>query len=92
MSLAIRRAPPDQAGLVFALIRELAEYEKLLHEVEATEADIGAALASVAFAAQPWVVEGVEFRLRALPKGRDTRGSSELWGNPFPAVAFWTGQ
>ena len=44
MSLAIRRARPDQAGVVFALIRELAEYEKLLHEVEATEADIAAAL------------------------------------------------
>ena len=44
MSLAIRRARPDQAGLVFSLIRELAEYEKLLHEVEATEADIAAAL------------------------------------------------
>src|SRR6266704_6654577 len=44
MSLAIRRARPDEAGLVLALVRELAEYEKLLHEVEATEADIGAAL------------------------------------------------
>jgi GNAT superfamily N-acetyltransferase len=44
MSLAIRRARPDEAGLVLSLVRELAEYEKLLHEVEATEADIGAAL------------------------------------------------
>src|SRR2546430_17386991 len=44
MSLLIRRARPDEAGLVLALVRELAEYEKLLHEVEATEADIGAAL------------------------------------------------
>jgi GNAT superfamily N-acetyltransferase len=44
MSLAIHRARPDQAGLIFALICELAEYEKLSHEVEATEADIAAAL------------------------------------------------
>src|ERR1700738_599872 len=44
MSLIIRRARPDEAGLVLSLVRELAEYEKLLHEVEATEADIGAAL------------------------------------------------
>src|SRR5215470_18029687 len=41
MSLTIRRARADEAGLVLALIRELAEYEKLLHEVKATEADIG---------------------------------------------------
>ncbi|MGB9113974.1 N-acetyltransferase family protein [Bradyrhizobium sp.] len=44
MSLIIRRARPDEAGLVLSLVRELAEYEKLLHEVEATEADIGEAL------------------------------------------------
>jgi GNAT superfamily N-acetyltransferase len=44
MSLAIRRARPDEAGLVLSLVRELAEYEKLPHEVEATEADIGEAL------------------------------------------------
>ena len=43
-SLAIYRARPEQIGLILALIRELAEYEKLLHEVEATEAMIGAAL------------------------------------------------
>ena len=44
MSLHIRRARSDEAGLVLSLVRELAEYEKLLHEVEATEAMIGAAL------------------------------------------------
>jgi GNAT superfamily N-acetyltransferase len=44
MSLHIRRARPDEAGLVLSFIRELAEYEKLLHEVEASEAVIGAAL------------------------------------------------
>jgi GNAT superfamily N-acetyltransferase len=44
MALNIRRVRPDEAGLVLSLVRELAEYEKLLHEVQATEADIGAAL------------------------------------------------
>src|SRR5882757_4015698 len=44
MSVAIRRARPGEAGLVLSLVCELAEYEKLLHEVEATEADIDAAL------------------------------------------------
>src|SRR5215211_3037147 len=44
MSLTIRRARSDEAGLVYSLVRELAEYEKLLDEVEATEAEIGAAL------------------------------------------------
>ncbi len=44
MTLALRSARPDEAGLVFAFIRELAEYERLAHEVEATEGDIAAAL------------------------------------------------
>jgi len=44
MALNIRRARPDEAGLVLSLLRELAEYEKLLHEFEATEAGIAAAL------------------------------------------------
>jgi GNAT superfamily N-acetyltransferase len=49
MSLIIRRARPDEAGLVLSLVRELAEYEQLLHEVEATEAMISEAL----FASHP---------------------------------------
>jgi GNAT superfamily N-acetyltransferase len=36
LSLIIRPATPEDAELVFALVRELAEYERLLHEVEAT--------------------------------------------------------
>ncbi|KJC61194.1 GCN5 family acetyltransferase [Bradyrhizobium sp. LTSPM299] len=44
MSLTIRRARLDEAGLVFSLVRELAEYEKLSHEVHASEADIADAL------------------------------------------------
>ena len=45
MSLIIRRARPGESGLVLSLVFELAEYEKLLHQVEATDADIDAALA-----------------------------------------------
>ena len=44
MALSISRARPDQAGLIFALLCELAEYEKLTHEVVATETDIASAL------------------------------------------------
>ena len=44
MNLTIRRARPHEAGLVLALVRELAEYEKLSHEVVATEAQIEEAL------------------------------------------------
>ncbi|MCP3446297.1 GNAT family N-acetyltransferase [Bradyrhizobium sp. CCGUVB14] len=44
MALNIRRVRPGEAGLVLGFVRELAEYEKLSHEVEATEADIAEAL------------------------------------------------
>ena len=44
MTLSIRPARPDDAGLVLGFNRELAEYEKLLHEVVASEADIARAL------------------------------------------------
>jgi GNAT superfamily N-acetyltransferase len=44
MSFTIRRANPGEAALVLSFVRELAEYEKLLHEVEANEAMIDAAL------------------------------------------------
>ena len=48
-SATIRRARPGEAGLVMSFVRELAAYEKLSHEVEATEAMIDAAL----FCGQP---------------------------------------
>jgi GNAT superfamily N-acetyltransferase len=44
MSVSIRRARPGEAGLVMSFIRALADYEKLAHEVEATEAMIDIAL------------------------------------------------
>jgi diamine N-acetyltransferase len=49
VSLALRRAEPRDAELVFALVRELADYEKLTHEITAKPEDIAAAL----FAPEP---------------------------------------
>ena len=40
MSVKIRVATVSDAPLILEFIRELAEYERLLHEVEATEADV----------------------------------------------------
>lgn len=44
MSVNIRRVRASEAGLVLDFVRELAEYEKLSHEVEATEGMIADAL------------------------------------------------
>jgi GNAT superfamily N-acetyltransferase len=44
MSLSIRFATADDAALILTFIRGLAEYEKLLHEVEATEETLRATL------------------------------------------------
>jgi GNAT superfamily N-acetyltransferase len=44
MTLAIRPATASDSGLVFSLVRELAEYERLAHEVDATEQSLAAAL------------------------------------------------
>ena len=38
--LKIRPAEPEDAALVYAFVRELADYERLSHEVAASEADI----------------------------------------------------
>ena len=46
MSLAIRRAAPADAALVFALVCELADYENLQREVDATPEEIAKALFS----------------------------------------------
>jgi GNAT superfamily N-acetyltransferase len=40
MALSIRSAAPSDAALVLKFVNDLAEYEKLQHEVEATAADI----------------------------------------------------
>jgi len=44
VSLVIRAARRDDSALIFALVRELAEYEKLSAEVDATEDAVAAAL------------------------------------------------
>jgi GNAT superfamily N-acetyltransferase len=44
VSLAIRAARREDSALIFALINELADYEKLTAEVDATEEQIAAAL------------------------------------------------
>ena len=44
MTLLVHPAAPADVALVLALIRELAEYERLANEVDATEAMIAAAL------------------------------------------------
>jgi GNAT superfamily N-acetyltransferase len=51
MTITIRPVRSGEAGLVLGFVRELAEYERLLHTVDATEAMIDAAL----FAANPRV-------------------------------------
>ena len=51
MSLSIRTAEERDAALILDFIRELAAYERLAHEVVATQADIARAL----FAPQPRV-------------------------------------
>ena len=51
MSLIIRAARPGEAPLVLQFVRELAEYEKLSHEVTATESMLDAVL----FCANPHV-------------------------------------
>ncbi|PXA86328.1 GNAT family N-acetyltransferase [Caulobacter sp. D4A] len=44
MPVTIRPAAPADAALILSFVRDLAEYEKLLHAVEATQAHIEAAL------------------------------------------------
>jgi diamine N-acetyltransferase len=44
MSASVRPARPDDAALIFALVNELADYEKLSHEVKATQDGIAGAL------------------------------------------------
>ena len=44
MTLEIRPARPGEEGLVLSFIAKLADYEKLAHEVTATEADMREAL------------------------------------------------
>jgi len=55
--LAIRFARPDDAPTILAFIRELAEYEKLAHEVIAEESTLRATLFGVKPAAEVLIAE-----------------------------------
>ena len=67
MSIAIRAAAPADSALIFELVRELADYERLSKEVDATPD----AIAAVLFSPQPrvfceiaqWNGEAVGFAL-----------------------------
>ena len=48
MTTTVRSATPADAALIYGFIRDLAEYERMLDEVEATEADIAKVLFSPA--------------------------------------------
>jgi diamine N-acetyltransferase len=51
VSVTIRPACPADASLIYSLVRELADYERLTHDVDSTEEQIAAAL----FGPQPRV-------------------------------------
>jgi len=44
MTTRVRPATPADSAVIYRFIRDLAEYEKLLHEVDATEAGVARAL------------------------------------------------
>jgi diamine N-acetyltransferase len=67
VSISVRPARPQDASLIYSLVRELADYERLTHEVDSTQEQIAAAL----FGPQPrlfcdiaeWDGEAVGFAL-----------------------------
>jgi diamine N-acetyltransferase len=44
VSITVRPARPQDASLIYSLVRELADYERLTHEVDSTQEQIAAAL------------------------------------------------
>ena len=56
-SIQIRGAAPADVALILQFIRELAEYEKLAHQVVATDADIRASLFGARPAAECLIAE-----------------------------------
>jgi diamine N-acetyltransferase len=44
VSVKVRPSKPADASLIYSLVRELADYERLAHEVDSTEQQIAAAL------------------------------------------------
>ena len=80
--LEIRFAVPDDSPTILAFIRELAEYEKLLHEVIADEQAIRATLFHVRPAAEVLIAE-------VIPEGRSESGPLHLRGEPVGFALFF---
>lgn len=74
--LTLRPARPTDVTVILALIRELAEYERLAHELEATEEDLRRAL----FAPAPRVFADIA-------EWREKAGESQVVGF---ALGFYT--
>ena len=80
--LVIRFAVPDDSATILGFIRELAEYEKLLHEVVADEAAVRATL----FGARP----SAEVLIAELgPEGRGESGPLHRRGTPVGFALFF---
>lgn len=75
--LTIRRAEARDAPVIAALVRELAEYEKLTHEAVATEAD---------FLRDGFSVSPPRFRAELAEWGGEVAGFA-LWFNDYSTFA-----
>ena len=82
MALKVRAARPDDVPEILAMVRDLAEYERALHHMQATEDDLTAALFGAAPAVFCHVAEDDG------PDGRRTAGFV-LW---FLNFSTWLGR
>jgi len=85
MDLAIRFADPDDVPSILAFIRELAEYERLAHEVVADEATLRASLFGVRPAAGAERREEIDDRSRPAAEIL----IAELAGEPVGFALFF---
>ena len=82
MAVTVRAARPDDVPEILSMVRELAEYERALHDVQATEHDLTAALFGAAPAVFCHVAEDDG------PDGQQTAGFV-LW---FLNFSTWLGR
>lgn len=75
-AIAVRKAEAADASLVFQLIRELAEFEKISHEVVATEETIRESLFGGGPPRKPSSRTGGRFRPASPFTSRTSRPSS----------------